>query len=73
MKETALIPTETLAFFVILAESEGVGIDKQRVCFVLAAELLLVHGMTWGMQRVLKDKASQQSSLRRHSFLKGTK
>lgn len=32
MRETALIPTESLAFFVILAESEGVGIDKQRVC-----------------------------------------
>lgn len=53
MKETALIPIEKLACFVILAESEGVGIDKQCVCFVLAAELLVLHGMTWGMQRGL--------------------
>ena len=51
MKETALIPIEKLACFVILAESEGVGIDKQCVCFVLAAELLVLHGMMWGMQR----------------------
>lgn len=64
MKKT----TEKLACFIILAESEGVGTDKQCVCFVLAAEVLVLHGIMWGMQSLLKDGTSRQISSRRGNF-----
>lgn len=70
MKKTASVPTEKLACFIILAESEGVETDKQCVCFVLAAEVLVLHGTMWGMKSLLKDGASRQlSSRRRNSSL----
>lgn len=60
MKKTAQIPAENLACFIILAELEGVGIEKQHVCFMIAAEVLVLHGVMWGTQTLLEDGASRQ-------------
>lgn len=60
MKKTAQIPAEILACVIILAEWEAVGIEKQCVCFVVAAEALVLHRLTWEIKTLLEDGVSRQ-------------
>lgn len=62
-------PNREPGLFIILAELEGVGIEKQRACFVIPAEMLVLHGVMWGMKALLEHGASRQLSSRRCCFL----
>lgn len=62
MKRTARIPAENLGYFIILSELEGVGIETQHVCFVIATEVLVLDGVMWGMLTLLDGGASEQIS-----------
>jgi len=70
MKKAAQFPTENLACFIILAEIEGVGIEKRHVCFVIAAEVLVLCGVVGGMQtsRMLEVVQSLQTELVKKQF-----
>lgn len=68
MKKTAQIPAEILACVMILAEWDAVGIEKQCVCFVVAAEVLVLHRLTWEIKTLLEDEVSRQLSLETRGF-----
>lgn len=38
----------------------GSGNKKQRVCFVVAAEVLVLHRLTWEIKTLLEDGVSRQ-------------